>query len=97
VFTLSFPNLPPGITGLFAGLLFGPPAETPIPLGSGCSLAIDYPTFFFSTLPVGATSTSVVVPANGALAGLEVAFQGLIAGNNIGSYLTNGVHVTVGY
>lgn len=91
--TLSFPGLPPG---QLVGLLYGRHASAPIPFGNGCSLGIALPFTGFQLLPPNAETTLVAIPADPGLSGLEVAFQALVTGPAIGSFLSNGVQLTLG-
>ena len=93
-FNIMFPGL---LSMTVHGIFYGLPTPSAIPMGSGCSLGVVYPFIGFSLLPIGQEITSLVLPPNPGLVGVRVGFQGMVSGNHIGTFLTNGVQITVGY
>lgn len=92
-FSLSVPDLPPGQV---VALVWGRHAPVPLTLGGGCSLGVALPLLGWEVLPVGAEGITLGLPTSTALEGLELAFQAVVAGPLIGSFLTNGVQLTLG-
>jgi CubicO group peptidase (beta-lactamase class C family) len=90
-----FPDLP---SGAVHALYHGWPAPPGgLPFGQGCSLALTLPHLGRFAMAPGQELWTINLADNPGLVGIDYAFQALVVDPSLGTFLSNGVQIELGY